>query len=105
MIYSIHKQKFQAIPFTEQDALHGLQQLACSGSLPEDQLFSFINWFTRHHELDEELFSKARSAAQKHYGSNVYIRGLIEFTSYCKNDCLYCGIRKSNVKAQRYRLT
>ena len=34
----------------------------------------------------------------------MYIRGLIEFTNYCKNDCLYCGIRKSNANAQRYRL-
>lgn len=39
------------------------------------------------------------------YGDAVYVRGLIEFTNYCKNDCLYCGIRKSSRKAQRYRLT
>ena len=37
--------------------------------------------------------------------TDVYIRGLIEFTNYCKNDCYYCGIRKSNKKAERYRLT
>ena len=35
----------------------------------------------------------------------MFIRGLIEFTNYCKNDCIYCGIRKSNRKAERYRLT
>lgn len=34
----------------------------------------------------------------------MYIRGLIEFTNYCKNDCLYCGIRRSNKNAERYRL-
>ena len=34
----------------------------------------------------------------------MYIRGLIEFTNYCKNDCYYCGIRKSNRSARRYRL-
>lgn len=39
------------------------------------------------------------------YGKNVYIRGLIEFTNYCKNDCYYCGIRRSNKEAARYRLT
>ncbi len=39
------------------------------------------------------------------YGKNVYIRGLIEFTNYCKNDCYYCGIRQSNKEAARYRLT
>lgn len=39
------------------------------------------------------------------YGTDVYTRGLIEFTNYCKNDCYYCGIRRSNKNAQRYRLT
>ncbi len=38
------------------------------------------------------------------YGKKVYIRGLIEFTNYCKNNCLYCGIRAGNAKAERYRL-
>ena len=41
----------------------------------------------------------------KIYGKQVYIRGLIEFTNYCKNDCFYCGIRRSNSNAQRYRLS
>ena len=39
------------------------------------------------------------------YGSAVFTRGLIEISSWCKNDCLYCGIRRGNQKAQRYRLT
>ena len=43
--------------------------------------------------------------AQKIYGNRVFIRGLIEFTNYCKNDCYYCGIRRSNHCADRYRLT
>lgn len=51
------------------------------------------------------LFEKAREVSQRTFGKNVYIRGLIEFTSYCKNDCLYCGLRKSNSRASRYRLT
>lgn len=51
------------------------------------------------------LYSKAREIAQQIYGKNIYIRGLIEFTNYCKNDCFYCGIRHGNVKAVRYRLT
>ncbi|AET69211.1 iron-only hydrogenase maturation rSAM protein HydE [Desulfosporosinus orientis DSM 765] len=56
-------------------------------------------------ELSEYLFAKARAVQTENYGQDVYIRGLIEFTNYCKNDCYYCGIRKSNVKAERYRLT
>lgn len=51
------------------------------------------------------LFEKAVAVRQKHYGKDVYLRGLIEFTNYCKNDCYYCGIRCSNRNAQRYRLT
>lgn len=49
--------------------------------------------------------SLARETAQAHFGRTVYIRGLIEFTNYCKNDCFYCGIRRSNRHAQRYRLS
>ena len=56
-------------------------------------------------ELAKYLFEKAREIRHRHYGKDVYIRGLIEFTNYCKNDCLYCGIRCSNRNAQRYRLT
>ena len=39
------------------------------------------------------------------YGKDVYLRGLIEVSNYCKNDCRYCGIRRSNTRAERYRLT
>ncbi len=51
------------------------------------------------------LYERARAVRQKHYQNRVFIRGLIEFTNYCKNDCLYCGIRKSNRHAHRYRLS
>ncbi len=56
-------------------------------------------------ETDEYLFAKARAVREKIYGKDVYMRGLIEFTNYCKNDCLYCGIRRSARSAERYRLT
>lgn len=59
----------------------------------------------RNEELAAFLFEKATAQRQKVYGDNIYIRGLIEFTNYCKNDCLYCGIRRSNARAQRYRLS
>lgn len=51
------------------------------------------------------LFERSRAVRDAHYGRKVYIRGLIELTNYCKNDCLYCGIRKSNASCERYRLT
>ena len=53
----------------------------------------------------QDLKQRARNTGDRIYGKNVYIRGLIEFTNYCKNDCLYCGIRRSNCHADRYRLT
>ncbi len=56
-------------------------------------------------ENDEYLFEKARNIREKIYGKAVYMRGLIEFTNYCKNDCLYCGIRRSAKNAERYRLS
>ena len=53
----------------------------------------------------EYLYQKARIRANEVYGNKVFIRGLIEVSNYCKNDCYYCGIRKSNKYAERYRLT
>lgn len=57
-------------------------------------------------EEDREYLRKsAREVSKQHYGNQIYIRGLIEFTNYCKNDCYYCGLRRSNRKVHRYRLT
>lgn len=55
-------------------------------------------------ELKEYLRIKAREKADKIFGKYIFMRGLIEFTNYCKNDCIYCGIRKSNKNVERYRL-
>lgn len=60
---------------------------------------------TKDTETVEKLKAEARMAAQSVYGKQIYIRGLIEFTNYCKNDCYYCGIRRGNACAERYRLT
>ena len=51
------------------------------------------------------LREEAVRIQKKYFGNKIYTRGLIEFTNYCKNDCYYCGIRKSNTNAKRYRLT
>jgi biotin synthase len=56
-------------------------------------------------EATAYLFDRARAGRHGVYGTDVYMRGLIEFTNYCRNDCYYCGIRKSNRDADRYRLT
>ncbi len=53
----------------------------------------------------EYLYKNAREVREAHYGKKVYVRGLIEFTNYCRNNCYYCGIRRENWKAVRYRLS
>ena len=60
---------------------------------------------TENKDCLKMLREEAVQTAQKIYGNQVFIRGLIEFTNYCKNDCYYCGIRRSNHCADRYRLT
>ncbi len=59
----------------------------------------------RCEEAAELLASAAVAARKKIYGNTVFVRGLIEISNICKNDCLYCGIRKSNKKCERYRLS
>lgn len=53
----------------------------------------------------EYLHDKAAEMAVRNYGRGVFVRALIEISSYCKNNCNYCGIRASNTNAQRYRLS
>lgn len=60
---------------------------------------------TDSEKVRNTLREKAQKTAQKTFGNAIYVRGLIEFTNYCKNDCYYCGIRRSNEHASRYRLT
>lgn len=55
--------------------------------------------------LLEYLRSEAQKVARSIYGNAVFIRGLIEISSFCKNDCRYCGLRRSNHQAVRYRLS
>lgn len=56
-------------------------------------------------QYDAQLREAANAVRLAQYGTDVYLRGLIEFTNYCKNNCLYCGIRRDNHNAVRYRLT
>lgn len=56
-------------------------------------------------ELAEALAERAVAVRKSIYGNTVFARGLIEISNICKNDCLYCGIRRSNTDCERYRLT
>ena len=80
-----------------------IQKLNKDGILEKEEFVSLLNTFT---EKDLKFAqSLAVKTAKKHFGNKIYIRGLIEFTNICKNDCLYCGLRCSNKNAERYRLT
>ena len=71
------------------------------------QLSESIKYFCEN-ATNEEVSSLALYACElrdKHYGARVFFRGLIEFSSYCKNNCYYCGIRRGNQNAARYRMT
>ncbi len=86
-----------------------------------DSLLTLIDRLTEEHRLSLEeyetllrcrteetarlLAQRAVAFRQRVYGTDVYVRGLIEFSSFCRNDCLYCGLRRGNAACQRYRLT
>ncbi len=78
-----------------------IKELVSGGNLPDEELKTIIT----SDSYNSELFSTADNIRRLNYGTDVYIRGLIEFTNYCKNNCYYCGIRLGNEYAERYRLT
>ena len=55
--------------------------------------------------VEDAVFEKARAITERHFHKKIYVRGLIEFTNYCHNNCYYCGIRRDNDEVARYRLT
>ena len=76
-------------------------RLAMEGTLSKEEIILLLETDAQ----DAYLISEARKKADEVFGKTIYLRGLIEISSYCKNDCLYCGLRKSNEKAVRYRLS
>ena len=87
----------------QQTAREMIQEIKCRRDISIEQLEYLLT--TENRDFLERLREEASQTAQKIYGNRVFIRGLIEFTNYCKNDCYYCGIRRSNHCADRYRLT
>ena len=80
-----------------------IEKLYQTGDLSAEELKRLIE---NRSEDDYKLLSEyARKRCEENYGDRVFTRGLIEFSSYCKNDCLYCGLRRSNKNAERYRLS
>lgn len=80
-----------------------IDRLEAGEALTKDEWVRLIDG--RSPELAAYLFPKARAVRERVYGTDVYVRGLIEYSNYCKNNCLYCGIRAGNKNASRYRLS
>ena len=77
--------------------------LAREHRLDRDQWIRLFSTYTKD-DLDYAM-SLARQITQAHFGRRIYFRGIVEFSNICKCDCLYCGIRCSNHRVSRYRLT
>ena len=83
--------------------LERIEELRRTTKLPHEDMAALIS--TISDEEAKVLYKNAREVREKYYGKDVYLRGLIEFTNNCKNNCYYCGIRRGNEKAERYRLS
>lgn len=79
-----------------------IDKLEAQHRLSKEEYICFLD--TINLEEEEYLYERARKIALSQYGSRIFVRGLMEFTNYCKNDCFYCGIRRGNQKVSRYRL-
>lgn len=79
-----------------------VEKLAETSELTAEEYLELIK---NREKYRESITKAANEKRREYYGNKIFIRGLIEFSNICKNDCLYCGIRKSNKNAHRYRLS
>ena len=82
-----------------------VEQLASHHTLDASAMEQLLESAVHDIDLLQYLRNTAVRTAQEQFGRGIYIRGLIELSSYCYRDCLYCGLRRSNTHAERYRLT
>ncbi len=85
------------------DVLTLSKKLISEKTLSREEFTYLID--NRNDEITELLREEAVKLRKEIYGNKVYIRGLIEISNICKNDCYYCGIRKSNKNCERYRIS
>ena len=79
-----------------------IEKLADGDNISGEEYLCLIR---NREQVRDRAAELARGAAKKYFGNSVFIRGLIEFTNYCRNNCYYCGIRAGNALAERYRLS
>lgn len=80
-----------------------IEKLEATTNLTKEEMLELLSYY-ENDEVRNILAVKARKVALDVYGNDIYTRGLIEFSNYCRNDCYYCGIRRDNKKVERYRL-
>ena len=80
-----------------------LDQILNRGELNRDDIVSLLS--VKDKKEIEKLYARADEIRKKYCGDEVHLRGIIEFSNYCEQDCLYCGLRKSNKNLQRYKMT
>jgi len=80
-----------------------IQSLEDTQNVSDNELYLLIS--NSSNDVNLELYNHADKVRRLNYGTDVYIRGLIEFSNICQNDCYYCGIRKSNSNVDRYFLS
>lgn len=82
-----------------------IEKLKTEHMLNSDEWITLLDGLMEDADAAAYLQNEAQLVSKAHFGNRVYIRGLIEFTNFCRNDCYYCGIRKSNSNAVRYHLS
>ena len=86
----------------EERSRHALiEKAACDHWLTQEELSALL----ADEEAEKELAAAADRVRRAYVGDEVHLRGLIEFSSYCRQNCLYCGLRRDNKNAERYRLS
>lgn len=93
-----------SFPQQKSKTLSLIDRLLTDGYLSADGWFWLLSQRSDE-KLQALLAERAQTVCINHYGRRVFLRGLIEFTNVCKNNCLYCGIRRDNKSVERYRLT
>lgn len=78
-----------------------LQKAVETHNLEKDEIIYLLS----NDELSEELYTAADKVREEYVGNEVHLRGLIEFTNICRENCCYCGLRRDNTNLKRYRLT
>ncbi|HHV46280.1 MAG TPA: [FeFe] hydrogenase H-cluster radical SAM maturase HydE [Tissierellia bacterium] len=80
-----------------------LEKLYLKNSITREELLYLLD--NLEEKYRNELYRLAYNTTLKTYGNRIFVRGLLEFTNYCRNNCKYCGLRRGNTKVERYRLS